>query len=102
MNCRPGDMAVVVTTRVDADHRLPQEVLGCVVTVVSVVEMVGDCIAMWQLKAPMRWVAERHYSLGGTVVFPGNEVGLGRLPDTVLQPIRGLTADTPAKFIANV
>ena len=102
MNCRPGDMAVVVSTRINAEHRLPRELLGAVVTVVTISEMVCDNLPVWQLKAPVHFVAERHYSMDGTLIRPGDEVALSRLPDSVLQPIRGLPVDRPAKLFANV
>ena len=89
-------MAVVVSTRINAEHRLPRELLGAVVTVVTVIELVCDNLPVWQLKTPVHFVAERYYSLDGTIVQPGDEVALSRLPDSVLQPIRGVTAPSRA------
>jgi len=79
MNCKPGDVAVVVRTGTYAteyERALLTASLGRIVTVVSVYERAG--MWTWKIKEPF-WMEVPGYS----------DVHVIGLDDYMLQPIRG-------------
>ncbi len=83
MKCKPGDMAVVLSSFHESN-------VGRFVSVVELYDNPGGVNLDWE---PPIWLVESHAPLTWT---KGNSLWCGSrgpVPDAALQPIRGLPAD---------